>query len=133
MIGAGASHENRQDLLATLFQDNRYREITLIQTEYEGEPAIQLQDVKTKTIVGWIPKDCVDDYRETAKMVGVIMYHAGRNYYNMSLSQPMKPTRKEYHYVKSLCQKMNVSMPFYDRRAYTEFFAKLRSNNNDAE
>lgn len=90
MIGAETSYENRQALLATLFRENRYRDITLIQTEYEGEPAIQLQDAKTKRMVGWIPKDCVDDYRETSEMKGVIIYLAYRNYYYMRLFQPMQ-------------------------------------------
>lgn len=129
MIAAGASHENRQQMLETMLEDDRYRDIVLIPTEYEGEPAIQLQDYKTKEIVGWIPKDMVEEYLNVKKLIGRINYHPSRNYYNMSFYAPQRPSHKEYHYMKALCAKYNLSMPFYDRRAYAERFAQLQGMN----
>ena len=126
MIAVEDTHVIHQKTLKRLMADNRYRNITPIPTMYNGKAAIRLQDWKTREMVGWIPKDLVSEYVQCKKLIGVIQHLPDSNHYLMRFYLPQPPSRKQYHYMKALCLKQDRPMPFYDRRAYREFFAQLR-------
>ncbi len=81
----GVKFEGRQETLKELYNDNPWREVTLIRKRFLNndtgivEPAIQVYDYKTKLDMGWIAKKELKRYDGISKMSAVIGNYSDNN------------------------------------------------------
>ena len=91
----------------------------------ENEPAIQCIEHATKHLIGWIPRTDIAMMNGCRQMTGFIRLSKKR--YSVQLEEQIAPSPAQYRMVKEFCQKHNMQMPAYDRRAYTQIFAMLHN------
>lgn len=118
--------ENRQTILKALRKSNRrIVDLDLIYTTFQGEPAIKVRERSTKKIVGWIPRDMVEEVmnNKIKHTVGFITKFEGTEC--IKLTKPEYPTNVQYHRMKKMCENRNVEMPAYDKRAYKVWEKKV--------
>lgn len=114
--------KSRQEILAELVSLNRsIITVDLIYTKYGNDFAIKLREHATKQIIGWIPKDKLNLFKEKKirQMTGFISNYG---IWSVRLFMQEAPTHQEYRYMKYLCNKSGCAMPAYDKRAYKEIF-----------
>lgn len=118
--------ESRQAILSTLPQ---FITVNLMRTIYHNpqtnidEPAIKCFDKKSGKCIGWIARTNIDALWNTSSMTGAITCY--KNTFGCTLSESVPPTAKQYAVVKKQCQKNNIAMPAYDKRAYSALLTNI--------
>ena len=124
----GVTYEGRQIILDYLCKNDPWRMLWLIHTLYHGEAAIQVMDISTRLIIGWIPQCDVQWIQQTGLYVltGFIGFF---NVYYVRLYVPIPPSPEQYQKVTELCHAMQRPLPIYDIRPYTLLLQKGPTNN----
>lgn len=118
---------NRQDLIKEIAsRQGAIINVSLDACSWEGEYGIKVKDKKTKTVIGWIPRNMLHDEKLGKQMTATLMEYKGT--WSAKLTPVEAPTKAQYHFMVMLCKRTGRPMPTYDRRAYNAVFKELREN-----
>ena len=120
--------ESRQDLLKSLY--NKPSIVSLIHTTFHNqdtnceEKAIKVISDASGKCLGYIPKDDVDKFWNTSKMVLTVSKY--KDTYSGGLVKPTPPSKKQYAFVKAKREEgILAEMPPYDKTIYQHVIANL--------
>lgn len=120
---------NRQKILANLGAG--WFTAKLKQVTFEGERAVEVRI--NNTLIGYIPKTQLGNpMSHMPELTAVVDFYPtldekSNGKWYVTLSERVRPSSKEYAYMKKLCLEAKKPMPAYDSRAYASYWATVKA------
>lgn len=116
---AGVTFDNRQSILKSLYENDKWRMFWLIYTQFSGEFAIKVMDMNTRQIIGWIPKNELQKIWQTGLYILTGQIGLCMDTYFAKLYVPIPPSHEQFLKVIEICKAKQWLIPIYDIRPYT--------------